>query len=707
MEKKKNTTVYGDILNDIKELKELVLKMYTVAAFYGDDESAQKGYEDADDFNKKVSELEKRFLEKASFIGNQISYGDFDDIITEKGRLRKEILEYLDKDDKEKNATRERYIRKIEEIGETVEKKSTEESWDDLREIVEEWRREFKDNSRFEVLEHEINKSISKTSLMILESQAQSGEKVDLNPVDEVCSRDALVNTIKEKLVQKGKDAYEIEKKREYFEIAQNLTEKRLSDPKLWELLVEKESVKVKVEEKKTTAKQKNISKPGSTGLLERFKGKTIYTFGDIDPDTGEWINVEEVHARYPQILSKKQADRLLKIEINGVKSVKFRDFNKSCPGIYLSTQPYTPKYEHLQEVVLGDDVKVIEEDTFSYHKSLKSVKFGKGLEYIPQGAFKGCGLTKIEIPGNIKAIGDSAFENCEKLTDVILEEGVEEIGRECFAGCISLNSISPMKNATLDSDSLRIFSRTNNVKIGEGNHEIIYTFGDIDPNTKEWSNLTKMFLYGRYLYNVSSDIADRVLRVEVNCKGKISSGVFSKKDSALLRIFKKTDLNSFPVFENLQEVVIGDGVNKILDLTFTWNKSLKKVILKKTEGVQYVGEKAFCGNYPDTKIVTPDGVEIELRDYLDCFQNGKLNPEKLKSLISNNKKNVQSIEESEESQNVDKNSATHSVFSKKLIDGIASEKEVAMEDENSDEVIAEIEGKSKEEQENHNPNLE
>ena len=298
MEEKKNTTVYGDILNDIKELKELVLKMYTVAAFYGDDESAQKGYEVADDFNKKVSDLEKRFLEKASFIGNQISYGDFDDIITEKGRLRKEILEYLDKDDKEKNATRERYIRKIEEIGETVEKKSTEESWDDLREIVEDWRNEFKDNSRFEVLEHEINKSISKSTLMILENQAQNGEKIDLNPVDEVCSRDALLNTVKEKFIEKGKDATEIEKKREYFEIAQNLTEKRLSDSKVWEQLVGKESVKVEEEQTKAITKQKNISKPKETGLFERFRGKTIYTFGDIDPDTGEWINVEEVRAR-------------------------------------------------------------------------------------------------------------------------------------------------------------------------------------------------------------------------------------------------------------------------------------------------------------------------------------------------------------------------------------------------------------------------
>lgn len=77
--------------------------------------------------------------------------------------------------------------------------------WDDLKTIVEEWRNEFKDNSRLEVLEHEINKSISKTALMILESQAQNGEKVDLNPVDEVCSRDDLLRAIKENLSKREK----------------------------------------------------------------------------------------------------------------------------------------------------------------------------------------------------------------------------------------------------------------------------------------------------------------------------------------------------------------------------------------------------------------------------------------------------------------------------------------------------------------------
>ena len=431
LEEKKKTTVYEDILNDIKELKDLVMKMYTVAAFYGDNESAQKGFEVADDFSQKVSDLEKKFMSKASSSQYQMTYGDFDDIITEKGRLKEEILEYLDKDDKEKKVARERYIRKIEEIGKTVEKKSTEDLWNDLRNIVEEWRSEFQDNSRLEVLEHEINKSISKTSLMILESQVQNGEKVDLNPVDEVCSRDDLLKTIQEKFIQKGKDAVEIEKKREYFEIAQNLTEKRLSDPKVWEQLVGINSVKVKKEEKTARKKQKNISKPKATGLLERFKGKTIYTFGDIDPDTGEWINVEEVRARYPQILSKKQAERLLKIEINGVSKVRKRDFQKIKDMAFYFAD--VPRFENLQEVVLGDDVKEIEPFTFSKYSSLKTVKIGEKITCLPESCFEYTGLKSVEIPGNVETIGENAFNGCQNLRSAIVKKGVKRIQESAF----------------------------------------------------------------------------------------------------------------------------------------------------------------------------------------------------------------------------------------------------------------------------------
>ena len=422
MEEKKNTTAYEKMWMDIKELEDMVNRIYYIGQF-----------EVAERFEKRVNDLKKRFLSKVYSDKNQIINFDFDDIISEPIALKAEIEEYFAKDgtDIENKMIRERYAKKIDEISQMTEKTSTAESWESLRKIVDDWKKECQDHPRFEVQELEINKNISKAVLSILESQAKNGEKVDLKPVDEVCSRVDLADTIKEKFIQIAKETNDPEKREELLDTAKYLTEKRLSDPKVWEQLVGINSVKVKKEQTTAIKKQKNISKPGSTGLLERFKGKTIYTFGDIDPDTGEWINVEEVRARFPKILSKKQADRLLKIEMNGVSKVRRRDFQKIKDMAFYFAD--VPRFENLQEIVLGDDVKEIEPDTFRQYESLKNVKIGEGITCLPESCFEQTGLKSVEIPGNVKTIEKNAFNDCKDLREVTVKKGVKRIQENAF----------------------------------------------------------------------------------------------------------------------------------------------------------------------------------------------------------------------------------------------------------------------------------
>ena len=542
MEEKKDTTAYEMIWKNIKELEEMVNRIYYIRQF-----------EVAEGFKKRVNVLKKRFLSKVYSDKNQILNFDFDDIIAESIELKAEIEAYFAKDgtDIENKMIRERYAKKIDEISQMTEKTSTAESWESLRKIVEDWKKECQDHPRFEVQELEINKNISKAVLSILESQAKNGEKVDLNPVDEVCSRTDLVDTVKEKFIQMAKETEDPEKRAELLDVAKYLTEKRLSDPKVWEQLVGKESVKVEEEQTKAITKQKNISKPKETGLFERFRGKTIYTFGDIDPDTGEWINVEEVRARFPKILSIKQARRLLKIEINGVKSVRYSDF---C-----HYSPKEPKYVHLHEVVLGDDVREIEPFTFKGYKSLKNVKIGEEITCLPEACFEHAGLESVEIPGNVKTIGSRAFNDCKDLREVIVKKGVKRIQESAFNVWYS----------SKDCYKIELPETIENLDIGF----IVF---------RGWP---------------------------------ITS-----------------DLNSF-------EVEIAEGI------------------------------------------------KVKFLDYIALFKEGRVDKGKLTSLIEEKRRS---------------NSKT-----KGKIFSIARQTDVAMENENSDEVIAEIEGKSKKEQENHNPNFE
>ena len=44
-----------------------------------------------------------------------------------------------------------------------------------------------------------------------------------------------------------------------------------------------------------------------------------------------------------------------------------------------------------------------------------------------------GAALSRIEVPGTVKKIGDGAFKMCMSLTELVLHEGLEEIGEDVF----------------------------------------------------------------------------------------------------------------------------------------------------------------------------------------------------------------------------------------------------------------------------------
>lgn len=51
------------------------------------------------------------------------------------------------------------------------------------------------------------------------------------------------------------------------------------------------------------------------------------------------------------------------------------------------------------------------------------------------QGAFKNCvGITSVDIPSTIEAIGANAFEGCTNLKSIMLGKGIKEIGSKAFA---------------------------------------------------------------------------------------------------------------------------------------------------------------------------------------------------------------------------------------------------------------------------------
>ena len=74
--------------------------------------------------------------------------------------------------------------------------------------------------------------------------------------------------------------------------------------------------------------------------------------------------------------------------------------------------------------------------------RSTRQMTIPKSVIWIGSEAFIESEIETIVIPGNVKEIGDRAFEDCNELKDVVIEEGVEKIGRCAFWRCRSLKSI-------------------------------------------------------------------------------------------------------------------------------------------------------------------------------------------------------------------------------------------------------------------------
>lgn len=106
--------------------------------------------------------------------------------------------------------------------------------------------------------------------------------------------------------------------------------------------------------------------------------------------------------------------------------------------------------------IITLPNVKNIGSSTFEGCQKLTTVNFGDKLETIGSNAFSGCkNLTKLTFPDALKTIGDDAFNCCTSITEVTLGKGVTSIGSSAFSGCYSLTGIILPDNCTTMGNSV------------------------------------------------------------------------------------------------------------------------------------------------------------------------------------------------------------------------------------------------------------
>lgn len=279
-----------------------------------------------------------------------------------------------------------------------------------------------------------------KIALKILESQARKGEEININLINAFCNKEELIVAIQEELIDIAQ-TQGVEERRNTLTLARELTEENINSSILWKVLTNIEEVKIasseaivtEVETMETQQSEQNTTalervnykkswlEKAKDNLRFLLKRTTVYTFGDINKDTGEWENIEIEMGKFPRKMSSRKCERLLTLEINDISEVVFTKI--------------LMQYKNLQRIEFGRGVHYIGKDFCYGFKRLREVLIGDGVYEIGERAFAGLDIEKINIPDSVDRIEEAAFLGCIKLKEVNLGNEVRKIGRTAFFG--------------------------------------------------------------------------------------------------------------------------------------------------------------------------------------------------------------------------------------------------------------------------------
>ncbi len=93
-------------------------------------------------------------------------------------------------------------------------------------------------------------------------------------------------------------------------------------------------------------------------------------------------------------------------------------------------------------EVIVPDSVKTVETEAFACCEGIRKVVLPDCLLEIKDRAFFHSGILSISIPANVTALSDGVFQNCRYLQRVQLPAGLKYIGSDAFSDCERLVDI-------------------------------------------------------------------------------------------------------------------------------------------------------------------------------------------------------------------------------------------------------------------------
>ena len=281
-----------------------------------------------------------------------------------------------------------------------------------------------------------------------------------------------------------------------------------------------------------------------------------------------------------------------------------------------------------LESINIPEGVISLGEQTFYLCENLETIKFLSPFSLLIEGdyTFGYCGLSEIRLP-SVYTLPTGTFYYCDKLEMIELPEQLKTIGDNAFMLCSNLNSIVIHNNVeTIKADAFDGCTALTNV---------YYTGSEEEWNAIEIENGNNYLLNAEIHYNQVGTIASGYCGGEgdgsnlawtLNSEGLLTiSGEGEMKDfsnstpwylyrSTIKQVIIEDDVtsfddNAFNYLSELEKIVVGDGITTIEGGSFKTCKKLNTVVLG--ENITEIGNSAFryCSSLKN--IVIPDSVTV------------------------------------------------------------------------------------------------
>lgn len=332
------------------------------------------------------------------------------------------------------------------------------------------------------------------------------------------------------------------------------------------------------------------------------------------------------------------------------------------CPDGYYGT------------VTVHENAKKIEDQAFASCQNITEVILPEELTTIGDGAFKVCAkLVTINIPSSVKTIGEEAFCLCTNLPEIRIPGSVKEIGYGTFSQCESLMDVTLEKGViTIEDDVFSYCDSLQSIVFPEGmNHIGVHAFYDCNHLSKayfEGDAPEEVMDYA--FYNCADDFAiyyrkekkgwtsptwlgypTKIWEVEEEefpLQGECGEDVywFLDKETGVLTISgngywkARTPGDHYwrHYYDAIKKVVVKEGIEEIPDYALDGCVNLTEVVLPNglkridyqafaalklesitiPKSVEYIGERAFCGDAHLTSVYFPGKISEEIEE--DAF---------------------------------------------------------------------------------------